>query len=64
MANKRIITIEKKQIEGDGRIDLIYRSLTLGLADLGYPNLSINRLPDTDLKVCFEISDKSDSNLS
>jgi len=55
---KLIISIEKEQIE-QKRFDLISRSLTLGLIELGYPNISIVQLQDKDDRIQFRIEDNS-----
>ena len=59
MAN-RIVQIEKDQIEEHKRLDLISRSLTLALADMGYPHLSIHRLADAGNMLQYEVRDKKD----
>jgi hypothetical protein len=57
MNGTRIVEIEREDIEQNSHLDLISHSLTLCLADLGYPQLSIRRLEDKDDIIRFEIQD-------
>ena len=53
-----VVEIEEDQLKKSERFDLIGRSLTLALMEMGYPQLGIQRLPDKDSMVRFEIVDK------
>jgi len=56
---KLVIGIDKEEIEKKQRYDLIPRSLTLGLIELGYSNISMTRLKDKDGQIQIQIKDES-----